>query len=67
MAKQLVWYKVSIWPSDIAAIDYLESRGYYMEPYGHWHYPKDRTDKKETPKERSALDYLFLEWDYCGP
>lgn len=48
------------WRNDAFAIRFLERRGYTLNRDWSWTGP----GRPATPDEDSALDYLFLEWDF---
>jgi hypothetical protein len=52
------------WETDGNAIRYLESHGYTLLRNWHWRLPEPC--HIETTEEKSALDYLWLEWDFGG-
>lgn len=53
------------WPGgDLEAIQYLEAQGYRQTRAFGWRRPAP--DHEPTERENSALDYLWLEWDWGG-
>lgn len=52
------------WGDDLSATAYLEKRGWKLMPGFVWRMPSQ--EYKPTAEENSAVDYLFLEWDYGG-
>lgn len=51
------------WNSDGKAVAYLEGRGFKLCHDWMWMPPENHV---YTEQDRSALDYLFLEWEYGG-
>lgn len=49
---------------DQAAIKYLKDRGWTLTKQWSWRRPAE--DHITTPDEHSAIDYLWLEWDFGG-
>lgn len=50
------------WGDDAAALKFLADRGYKL--LRTWDHKKPTPDHVPDADENSALDYLFLEWDY---
>ena len=52
------------WGSKETAIRYLKNAGFVLRRDLSFAQPPDR--KRLNPKERRALEYLILEWDFVG-
>jgi hypothetical protein len=51
-------------PSDQKAIKFLQDAGYKLTPQWEWRH-KD-SNHMPTPKEISAVNFMFQEWDFGG-
>lgn len=52
------------WRDDASAIAHLKHAGFKLRRDWHWTLPYP--DYLPTAEDNSALDYLFLEWDFGG-